>query len=268
VQGTGIAASVIGCALVWLLLRQLRADYSVLFVLGGLAALAAAAVFSTLRLPGAHLKRPRLIVRREYGLYYVLALLFGARKQIFLTFGPWVLIKVFHQPAYLFAQLWIVAALLGVLFQPALGRAIDRFGERAVLIVDSLVIFGICMGYGYGHRLPDPRLGLGLLCACLVLDQLFFGVDMARDTYLAKIARRPEDVAPSLSLGVSINHAVSMSLPALGGWAWARYGHPVVFLGAAGVAVLMLVFSALIRVPARALMSAAVPAVGPVVEPD
>ena len=73
---------------------------------------------------------------------------------------------------------------------------------------------------------------------------------MARDMYLAKIAVRPEHVAPSLSLGVSINHAVSMSIPLLGGLAWIKYGHSAVFLGAAGVAAVMFVFSTLVRIPA------------------
>ena len=90
-----------------------------------------------MRLPNAHLQRPKFVWRGRYWLYYALAFLFGARKQVFITFGPWVLIRIFHQPAWIFAQLWIAAAILGVFFQPALGRAIDRFGERTVLLADS-----------------------------------------------------------------------------------------------------------------------------------
>ena len=72
---------------------------------------------------------------------------------------------------------------------------------------------------------------------------------MARSAYLSKIAVRKEDVAPTLSLEVSINHTVSMSVPALGGLAWIRWGHTSVFLGAAVVAVLMIVCTSLIRIP-------------------
>jgi MFS family permease len=249
IQGAGIAASVIGCALVWLIMDLTPKNYSLVYIIGGLVAIAAAVLFFMMRMPGAHLGRPKFVWRWEYRLYYMLAFLFGARKQIFITFGPWVLVKIFHQEAVIFAKLWIAAAVLGVIFQPALGRAIDRFGERKVLMADSILIFGICLGYGFAHKLGSERLAIGLLYACMVADQLLFGVNMARDTYLSKIALKPEHVAPSLSLGVSINHAVSMSVPALGGLVWMRYGHEWVFVAAAATAVLMLCFSSQVRTP-------------------
>ncbi|MBI2438103.1 MAG: MFS transporter [Lentisphaerae bacterium] len=246
IQGVGIAASIVGCALVWLLMKYLEAGYRTMFIIGGVLALAAAFVLLAMGMPNASGQRSKFVFRPQYWLFYLQALLFGARKQIFITFGPWVLIKIFNQPAYIFAQLWMVAGALGILFQPALGRAIDRFGERRVLMADAALIFGVCLGYGYAHLVGSRFLALGLLYACFVGDLLLFGTNMARDTYLAKIALKPEDVAPSLSLGVSINHIVSMSVPALGGLLWMRYGHASVFLAAAGVAVLMLIFSNLI----------------------
>ncbi len=249
IQGTAIAASIGGCLLVWIGMKYLRADYRLIFAAGGAAALAAAGVLLGMRMPGAHLERPKFVWNRRYGLYYMLAFLFGARKQVFITFGPWVLVKVFDQPAYIFAQLWIVAAVLGIVFQPALGRAIDRFGERRVLMADSVCVFLVCAGYGSAHWLDNRAAALGLLYACFVGDQLLFGVNMARDTYLAKIAVRPEDISPTLSLGVTINHLVSMSIPAAGGLLWMKYGHPAVFAGAAGIAALMFVVSRQVRTP-------------------
>ena len=74
---------------------------------------------------------------------------------------------------------------------------------------------------------------------------------MARDIYLSKIAARREDIAPTLSMGVTINHAVSMSIPALGGLVWMRYGHDKVFFAAAGLALVMLFFTSRIRVPGK-----------------
>ncbi len=252
ISATSIAASIVGCAIVWITMRWLHASYRLIFVLGGLAAIAAAGFLFAMRLPGAHLQRPKFIWNRRYWLYYVLALLFGARKQVFITFGPWVLIRIFHQPAWIFAQLWIAAAILGIFFQPALGRAIDHFGERAVLLTDSVLLLLVCLGYGFAHNLSNPAIALGLLYACFVGDNLLFGVNMARDTYLSKIVLRKDHLAPTLSLGISINHMVSMSIPALGGLMWVRYGHSSVFLATAGIAVLMGLFSAMVRVPAEA----------------
>ncbi|MCX5900375.1 MAG: MFS transporter, partial [Proteobacteria bacterium] len=219
-----------------------------LFAVGGALGLVAAIVISMMRLPGAHLERPKFVWRKEYWLYYVLSFLFGARKQIFITFGPWVLIKVFDQPAVIFAQLWIVASVLGLLFQPLLGQAIDRFGERCVLMLDAGVICLVCLGYGFAEHLGMAGAALWLVYTCFVLDQLFFGTGMARDVYLSKIAVRKEDVAPTLSMGVSINHIVSMSIPWVGGWVWENYGYEKVFIGAAGVAVVMFCFASRVRV--------------------
>jgi ABC-type phosphate transport system auxiliary subunit len=40
-----------------------------------------------------------------------------------------------------------------------------------------------------------------------------------------------------------------MSVPALGGLLWIKYGHPWVFVAAAAVAVVMFVFSSMVRTP-------------------
>ena len=247
IASTAIVGSIAGCAIVWISMRWFKVSYPVIFSLGALAAFAAALFLFPMRMPNAHLQRPKFVWNKHYWLYYVLSFLFGARKQIFITFGPWVLIRVFHQQAWIFAQLWIAAALLGVFFQPWLGKAIDRWGERAVLLSDSVLLLLVCLGYGYAHLLPFRHAALGLLYACFVADNLLFGVNMARDTYLSKIVLNKEHLAPTLSLGITINHAVSMSIPTAGGLLWIKYGHSSVFAATAGVAVLMAIFSAMVR---------------------
>lgn len=215
------------------------------------AGIAAVALVLFLAMPkhlgeAAHV-RPRLVVRRRYSVYYLMCLLFGARKQVFITFGPWVLVRVFHQPVSVFAQLWIISQVIQVFFQPVLGRLIDRIGERTILVVDGFVLIVISAAYGF---LPTgSHLALNLLLACYVLDNVSFAVGIARDTYMSKIAQQPEDVAPTISLGISINHAVSMSLPWVGGWAWDRFGHQSVFIASAVVAVGNVIASAMVRTP-------------------
>ncbi len=247
VAGAGIAAVLIGCGFVWITMKYMDLDYSRLFIFGGITALLAGVVFTFMRLPNAHLSRPKFVWHRAYWLYYVLAALFGARKQIFLTFGPWVLVRVFQQPAYIIAQLWIVASVLGMFFQPMLGRIIDRIGERKVLMADSICLFAVCAGYGLSHLIGNQQMALWVLYVCYVCDNLLFGVNIARSTYLSRIVVKREHVAPTLSLGVTIDHAVSMSVPALGGLLWMKHGHHTVFIAAAGVAMIMLIFSAMIR---------------------
>jgi len=248
-NSVAIAAGIIGYIIVWITMKYLNANYSILFVIGGIAASVAAVFLYFMRMPNAHLQRPKFVWKKEYWLYYVLEFLFGARKQIFITFGPWVLIRIFQQQAFVFAQLGIVAAILGILFQPMLGKAIDHWGERTVLVLDSFCIFAVCAGYGFAHLLPNSTVALGVLYVCFISDQLLFGASIARNTYLSKIARRPEDISPTLSMGVSINHIVSMSVPAVGGLMWLKYGHSSVFIASAGVAVIMFIFSCMVRIP-------------------
>lgn len=244
------ASGIIGSGVIWLVFRKTTGSYSLLFIIGGAIALAASALFFTMRLPDAHLQRPKWVWNRHYWLYYTMAVLFGARKQIFLTFGPWVLIREFHQSAAVFAQLWVMGAVAGLVFQPVLGVLIDRWGERKVLIIDSLCLLAICLGYGCSGLIPNPRHVLWLLFGCYLADQLLFGVNIARSTYMSKIALNPTHIAPSLSLGSSLDHAVSMTIPVAGGFLWAACGYQAVFLAAAAVAILMLIFSSMIRLPA------------------
>jgi hypothetical protein len=237
-----------GCGLVWLGREYWHFSYALLFACGALAALAAGVIF--LRMPpikAAPRRRNKFIFRRQYSLYYWLCLLFGARKQIFITFGPLVLIRGFHQPAETIAKLWIIASVLGILFRPALGRMIDRLGERFVLMTDAVVLVAIGLGYGFGqHLLPSP-IALYLVCGCYVLDMMFFAMEIARSTYLDKIALSRDEVGPTLGLGVSINHAVSMTIPTLGGLVWGTFGYQWVFVGSAAVAVITFFSAARIR---------------------
>ena len=74
---------------------------------------------------------------------------------------------------------------------------------------------------------------------------------MARTTYMKKIALKPEDVSPSLSLGTSIDHVVTIFLPILGGLAWYKGGpggYRYVFLGGAVIALLNFVSSRMIDI--------------------
>jgi MFS family permease len=146
--------------------------------------------------------------------------------------------------------------VLGLFFQPWIGHLIDRYGERVVTMVDACCLAMCCLGYGgaqhlIGDRLGHPHLALAVVCFFFVADQMLFAVQMTRTTYLAKIIEGPEDMTPSLSLGVSINHLVSMSLPTLGGVIWQRYGYEWVFVGAVGVAMMIFWAASRIRTPDR-----------------
>lgn len=189
----------------------------------------------------------RFVLRKEYNVFYGLNILFGARKQIFITFGPWVLIKVFGQGVATFAILSFFIAGLGIVFKPFIGHLIDHVGERFVLAGEAVSLIFICLGYAFTEGLL-ANLGLGtmtlyLICALFVLDQMLASVSMARATYLKKIALSDEDVSPTLSMGMTMDHMVSMFVPWLGGFVWTVLGYQYVFICGAAIAALNLLLT-------------------------
>jgi len=250
VGATRRLATILGCAVVWIVTEHWPGAYSAVFIAGAAFALAGSAVYLRMRSEPVDRTRQRpLVFRRRYGLYYLLSVLFGARKQVFLTFGPWVLVRIFQQPASTLAKLGMINAVIGVLLQPQIGKLIDRVGERIILVGEGLALILVCLGYGYGDRLPLGDWTLYLICLCYVCDELLFSVGMARTTYLDKIALKREDVTPSLALSVTLDHAVSMSIPTLGGYVWARFSAAAVFLGAAGLAFIYACAACFVRTP-------------------
>ncbi|TGE33767.1 MFS transporter [Desulfosporosinus sp. Sb-LF] len=229
------------------LFRFIKIDYHLAFSFSG-AAFFLSAVFILMMTPhsGKRIGK-RFVLRREYKVFYGLNILYGARKQIFITFGPWVLIKVFNQGVATFAILSFFIAGLGIVFKPFIGHLIDSVGERFVLAGEAVSLIFVCMGYAFTKGIFD-NLGLGrmtlyVICALFVLDQMLAAVSMARATYLKKIALSAEDVSPTLSMGITLDHMVSMFVPWLGGFIWTVLGYEYVFIAGAAIATLNLLLT-------------------------
>ena len=73
-------------------------------------------------------------LHREYRLYYILSDPGGAEKQLFITFAPGVLVSdASSSRPRSSPRCCTIGGIIGIIFQPILGWAIDRFGERVVL---------------------------------------------------------------------------------------------------------------------------------------
>ena len=238
-DGIKTAATIVGAGLVWIGTDYISTSFSTLYTTGGLLAIAAALFLLNMR---SHATGPkpapvRFVWRKEYRLYYILSILYGARKQVFLTFGPWLLIRVLQQPASTIAKLWIIAAVLGAVFRPALGRLIDKIGERKVLMADAALVAIVCLGYGFAPTLGWGVWGVRLAYACYIADLLLAATVMARTVYLYRISVAKEDLTPTLSLGISLDHAVAMTIPLAVGLLWESHGYTIVFIVAALLAL-------------------------------
>ncbi|MCX5848563.1 MAG: MFS transporter, partial [Deltaproteobacteria bacterium] len=188
--------------------------------------------------------RMKFQLRREYKLFYWLNILYGTRKQIFLTFAPWVLVTDFKQKTQVLATLLAVGGVIGIFFKPMLGKAIDRLGERFILTTEAVMLVFVCIGYGFAREIFTETTAMFIAFTCYILDQLLMSVGMARATYLQKIAVKPEDVTQTLTMGVSIDHIFSICLAVFGGFVWVKWGYQYVFLIGAIIAVINF-FSAL-----------------------
>ncbi|MBM3263513.1 MAG: MFS transporter [candidate division Zixibacteria bacterium] len=249
-SGWQTGAAILGSGLLWLGLGNTEWAYTPVFFLAALLSLVGGVVYLFMQpAHGQSGERPKFIFRRRYTLYYLLNILFGARKQVFITFGPWVLIKIFGEPVSKIALLNMIAAFFGMFLAPFIGRMIDRVGEKTVLMTDAVLMISVCLGYGFADQLGLGVFAADLICASFVLDQMLFNVGIARATYMRKIAERPEDVTATLSFGVTIDHVVSMSIPTVGGIVWMLYGYQYVFMGAACIAAMNLLATGFMRVP-------------------
>lgn len=227
----------VGMLAVYLGSSRFNLSFSYIFAVAGSCAFAAAILLYFIQ--PERIQRParNLLVKRRYFLFYVLNMLFGARKQIFLTFAPWVLIKLFHAGVDTFALLGLIGTTISLVFRPLLGRAIDYWGEKTVLLCDSAVIITICVLYGFSQQWFSAPVAIYIIMACYIIDQLLFATSMARITYLNRIAESPDDIAPTISLGLTLDHAISMTVPIGGGLLWACCGYQWVFAVAAFIAV-------------------------------
>ncbi len=238
-----------GSFFVFIGFRYFDLTFKKAFFIAAFCYMAAAVLLGSMHPGTAHPAKLHLKLHKRYGLYYWLSILFGTRKQLFLTFAPWVLVSVFHLPTAMLATLLTIAGIIGILFQPLLGYTIDRFGERFVLSLEAFVLIFVCAGYGFSGKLFSERISLIIVCICFITDQLLMSVNMARSTYLKKIASHPSHITPTLTLSVSLDHLFSISIALFGGIVWTRWGYQTVFIAGAGIAVVNLVTARFIRIP-------------------
>ncbi len=243
------AATIVGSFIVFIGFKFLNFNYQTSFTIASVVFLVAAVLMFMMQPKRSARPRTFLKLRKEYSLYYLLSVLAGSRKQIFITFAPWVIVTIFNKPTQTLATLYTIGGIIGILFQPFLGKAIDRFGERLVLTTEALTLIFVCLGYGFSRSILPENIAFLVVCGCYLLDQMLFSVSMARSTYMKKIALDPADIQPALSAAVSIDHVFSISVALLGGVIWNAFGFQYVFLLGVLIAILNFFVARHIRLP-------------------
>ena len=165
-----------------------------------------------------------MIFKSRYWLYYALTFMAGARRQIFIAFAVFLLVKKFSYTVPEVAALFLLNNSINFFLSPFIGRCIVRYGERRVLSIEYGALIIIFTAYG----LVDSKLIAGFL---YIADHIFFNFAIAIRTFFQKIAD-PRDIAPSMAVGFTINHIAAVFLPVLGGLLWIIDYRLVFFSGA------------------------------------
>jgi len=190
-----------------------------------------------------HVRRDRFFLSKKYSKYYILEAFFGARKQVFLTFAPYVLILKYGASTGVIATLYGIYSLLNIFMNPLFGRLIDRYGYRKILIIDSAFLILLCFFYGFSHHFLPLSGAFILVCIIFVLDAMLFGVGTARTVYAKTLGSSQKELTATLSTGISINHLISVLIALGGGLLWETLGMEVLFSLAGAFGLASLVFS-------------------------
>lgn len=213
-----------------------RLDYRVLFGVAGSVAVIAGA-WSFFHRPdraGLPIQRRGLILKRRYWLFYVLTILSGARRQIFNVFAIFLLVQYFKFSLFQMSLLLLANNLINWFLNPFIGLAINAVGERKLLFFKYSAVFVMCLCY----TVCDSA---ALAAILYIIDQISFCFTVSVRTYFQKMAD-PKDIAPSMAVGVTVNHIVAVIVPFVGGFLWMVDRRIPFFMGA-GFALLSLIMT-------------------------
>jgi len=161
---------------------------------------------------GMPIQHKKMILRGKYWLYYALTFMAGARRQIFVAFAVFLLVKRFEFSIQEITILFVINNIINYFLNPLIGKGIVKFGERKVLSTEYASLILIFIGYA----LVESKMIIGLL---YILDHIFFNFSMGIRTFFQKIGDE-KDIAPSMAVGFTINHIAAVVIPAIGGLMW------------------------------------------------
>jgi len=206
--------------------------------------------FATLGMTGqseADKNKRRFYFRRKYGKYYMLEVFYGARKQIFFTFGPYVLVLFYGASAMVISVLFAVSSVCTFFAAPLVGRIIDRFGYKIVMVTDTLILVIVCFFYGFAHHIFPMQTAFLVCCVNYVLDSVISLASMASNVYVQDFSDNADEVRATISTGLSVNHLITILIALFGGWIWKTLGIETLFILSAILGLCNSAYAATIR---------------------
>ena len=179
----------------------------------------------------------KLVIKKEYWLFYTLTFFAGARRQIFVVFAGFLLVEKFGVDIHNMVMLLFVNAVLNIYLAPKIGKFIVKAGEAITLKIEYVGLVLVFVSYAFVDNIYFAFF-------LYVLDHLLFSMAIALKTYFQKIAD-PKDIASASAVSFTINHIAAVFLPFLLGIVWLSSPSLVFIIGAA-IGVLSFVLSFLV----------------------
>ena len=223
----------------YLLLDQLNIEYVWIYLAGGLlTVLLAIVIYRTFpHFKGEAEQHKKMILRKNYWLYYALTFLSGARRQIFVVFAGFLMVEKFEFSAGDISILFLINGVLTIYLAPKIGRLVAYWGERRTLTIEYIGLMIIFTAYAFVN---DPMIASLLY----ILDHVFFAMAIALKSYFKKIGD-PADFASTAGVAFSINHIAAVLLPFALGFLWI-VSPAMVFLTGTAIAFMSLGLSQLV----------------------
>ena len=194
----------------------------------------------------------RFYFRKKFTKYYMLEVFYGARKQVFFTFGPYVLILHYKANASVIALLFAVSAVSCFILSPIVGKLIDKIGYKPVMIADTLILVIVCFFYGFADHIFPVEIAFIVCCINYVLDSIISLASMASNVYVQDISDNKEEMRATISTGISVNHLITILIALFGGWIWQSLGIETLFMISAVLGLCNSAYAATIKTGKKA----------------
>lgn len=234
IAGASAVAQLLAFGSIAVIWRLLQPGYTTVFLVSGgiVALLALAAWLAFPRFQGAVPQNKGFVLRRRYWLYYALTFMSGARRQIFMAFGGFLLVERFGYDVSATAALLLATYGINTFMGPMLGHLVGKVGERATIQLENVSLIVVFVGYALASHGHFAGWGVYVAGALFIVDGVFFTLTLAQRTYFQKIAD-PADIAPTSAVAFTINHIAAVALPVTFGLIWLRDPAFVFYIGAA-----------------------------------
>lgn len=189
--------------------------------------------------------------RRKFMKFYFLEIFYGARKQVFFTFGPYVLILFYGAGTTAISLLFAISAICCFFAAPLVGKIIDKLGYKIVMVSDTLILVIVCFFYGFAHHIFPRDVAFIVCCVNYILDSVISLASMASNVYVQDISDNPDETRATISTGISVNHLITILIALFGGWIWQTLGIETLFIISAILGLCNSAYAASIAVPAK-----------------